>query len=79
MSHVFHFGREIFLGHISGITITIHTGTLQWTYPDTGIAGGTEEMELCTTPPPESEELSVSGISYTDILFYSVLVENKLN
>ncbi|KAL0110406.1 hypothetical protein PUN28_013797 [Cardiocondyla obscurior] len=35
------------------------TGTLQWTYPDTGIAGGTEEMELCTTPPPESEELSV--------------------
>ncbi|XP_011648359.1 formin-binding protein 4-like isoform X2 [Pogonomyrmex barbatus] len=37
------------------------TGTLQWTYPDTGIAGGTEEMELCTTPPPESEELSVTG------------------
>ncbi|XP_011696542.1 PREDICTED: formin-binding protein 4-like isoform X2 [Wasmannia auropunctata] len=36
------------------------TGTLQWTYPDTGIAGGTEEMELCTTPPPESEELSVT-------------------
>ncbi|XP_067203189.1 formin-binding protein 4-like isoform X2 [Linepithema humile] len=38
------------------------TGTSQWTYPDTGIAGGTEEMELCTTPPPpESEELSVTG------------------
>jgi len=38
------------------------TGTSQWTYPDTGIAGGTEEMELCTTPPPpESEELSVIG------------------
>ncbi|XP_071641339.1 uncharacterized protein [Temnothorax longispinosus] len=37
------------------------TGTLQWTYPDTGIAGGTEEMELCTTPPPESEELSIIG------------------
>ncbi|XP_036146449.1 formin-binding protein 4 isoform X2 [Monomorium pharaonis] len=36
------------------------TGTLQWTYPDTGIAGGTEEMELCTTPPPESEELSIT-------------------
>ncbi|XP_018371537.1 PREDICTED: formin-binding protein 4-like isoform X1 [Trachymyrmex cornetzi] len=36
------------------------TGTLQWTYPDTGIAGGTEEMELCTTPPPESEELLVT-------------------
>ncbi|XP_072756609.1 uncharacterized protein [Anoplolepis gracilipes] len=34
------------------------TGTSQWTYPDTGIAGGTEEMELCTTPPPESEELT---------------------
>ncbi|XP_014469072.1 PREDICTED: formin-binding protein 4-like [Dinoponera quadriceps] len=38
------------------------TGTSQWTYPDTGIAGGTEEMELCTTPPPpESDELSVTG------------------
>ncbi|XP_011347934.1 formin-binding protein 4 isoform X2 [Ooceraea biroi] len=37
------------------------TGTSQWTYPDTGIAGGTEEMELCTTPPPpESEELSIT-------------------
>ncbi|XP_050450317.1 formin-binding protein 4-like isoform X2 [Cataglyphis hispanica] len=36
------------------------TGTSQWTYPDTGIAGGTEEMELCTTPPPESEELTVA-------------------
>ncbi|XP_011269281.2 uncharacterized protein LOC105259194 [Camponotus floridanus] len=36
------------------------TGTSQWTYPDTGIAGGTEEMELCTTPPPESEELTIA-------------------
>ncbi|XP_039305043.1 formin-binding protein 4 isoform X2 [Solenopsis invicta] len=39
------------------------TGTLQWTYPDTGIAGGTEEMELCTTPPPESEELLITESS----------------
>ncbi|KYN02370.1 PREDICTED: formin-binding protein 4-like [Cyphomyrmex costatus] len=41
------------------------TGTLQWTYPDTGIAGGTEEMELCTTPPPESEESLVTELSET--------------
>lgn len=47
------------------------TGTSQWTYPDTGIAGGTEEMELCTTPPPESEELTVAGIfPYKDITIY---------
>ncbi|KAJ8667431.1 hypothetical protein QAD02_009094 [Eretmocerus hayati] len=32
------------------------TGEAQWTYPQTDIAGGTEEMELCTTPPPPEHE-----------------------
>ncbi|XP_058796412.1 formin-binding protein 4-like [Phymastichus coffea] len=32
------------------------TGEAQWTYPQTGIAGGAEEMELCTTPPPPEHE-----------------------
>ncbi|CAK9818615.1 Formin-binding protein 4 [Anthophora quadrimaculata] len=32
------------------------TGITQWTYPDTGIAGGAEEMEICSTPPPTEQE-----------------------
>ncbi|XP_051156262.1 formin-binding protein 4-like isoform X2 [Leptopilina boulardi] len=32
------------------------TGAAQWTYPEMDVIGGTEEMELCTTPPPEQEE-----------------------
>ncbi|XP_076180129.1 uncharacterized protein LOC143153138 isoform X2 [Ptiloglossa arizonensis] len=32
------------------------TGITQWTYPDTGIAGGAEEMEICSTPPPMDQE-----------------------
>ncbi|XP_068986256.1 formin-binding protein 4-like isoform X1 [Bombus flavifrons] len=32
------------------------TGITQWTYPDTGIAGGAEEMEICSTPPPAEQE-----------------------
>ncbi|XP_029050844.2 formin-binding protein 4-like isoform X1 [Osmia bicornis bicornis] len=32
------------------------TGVTQWTYPDTGIAGGAEEMEICSTPPPTEQE-----------------------
>ncbi|XP_017893051.1 formin-binding protein 4-like [Ceratina calcarata] len=32
------------------------TGVTQWTYPDTGIAGGAEEMEICSTPPPTDQE-----------------------
>ncbi|XP_015433489.1 PREDICTED: formin-binding protein 4-like [Dufourea novaeangliae] len=32
------------------------TGVTQWTYPDTGIAGGAEEMEICSTPPPMEQE-----------------------
>ncbi|XP_053989437.1 formin-binding protein 4-like isoform X1 [Hylaeus volcanicus] len=32
------------------------TGITQWTYPDTGIAGGAEEMEICSTPPPIDQE-----------------------
>ncbi|XP_003701113.1 uncharacterized protein LOC100878735 isoform X2 [Megachile rotundata] len=37
------------------------TGVTQWTYPDTGIAGGAEEMEICSTPPPtEQEEMIIS-------------------
>ncbi|XP_076624014.1 uncharacterized protein LOC143343227 isoform X1 [Colletes latitarsis] len=36
------------------------TGITQWTYPDTGIAGGAEEMEICSTPPPiEQEEMII--------------------
>ncbi|CAL7942168.1 unnamed protein product [Xylocopa violacea] len=31
-------------------------GITQWTYPDTGIAGGAEEMEICSTPPPTEQE-----------------------
>ena len=37
------------------------TGAAQWTYPDTGVIGGTEEMELCTTPPPEPGEPAIIG------------------
>ncbi|XP_031830345.1 uncharacterized protein LOC116426036 isoform X2 [Nomia melanderi] len=32
------------------------TGVTQWIYPDTGIAGGAEEMEICSTPPPMEQE-----------------------
>lgn len=40
----------------------ISTNEAQWTYPQTDIAGGTEEMELCTTPPPpEHEEPPIIG------------------
>ncbi|XP_031368407.1 interaptin-like isoform X2 [Apis dorsata] len=36
------------------------TGITQWTYPDTSIAGGAEEMEICSTPPPmEQEEIII--------------------
>ncbi|KAL6438012.1 hypothetical protein ACFW04_004351 [Cataglyphis niger] len=58
------------------------TGTSQWTYPDTGIAGGTEEMELCTTPPPESEELTVAespGTKRTKEKQAEELDDNKTN
>ncbi|XP_033214231.1 formin-binding protein 4-like isoform X2 [Belonocnema kinseyi] len=34
----------------------VATGAAQWTYPDADVIGGAEEMELCTTPPPELEE-----------------------
>lgn len=32
------------------------TGDAQWTYPEADVIGGTEEMELCTTPPPQGQE-----------------------
>ncbi|XP_033327519.2 uncharacterized protein LOC117221048 [Megalopta genalis] len=32
------------------------TGVTQWIYPDTGIAGGAEEMEICSTPPPMEQD-----------------------
>ncbi|XP_043506995.1 formin-binding protein 4-like isoform X1 [Frieseomelitta varia] len=39
------------------------TGITQWTYPDTGIAGGAEEMEICSTPPPtEQEEIVIPAV-----------------
>jgi len=70
MSHVFHFWSGDFSrSHKRYYYHNTSTGTLQWTYPDTGIAGGTEEMELCTTPPPESEELLVTGMSFMDVRY----------
>nr|XP_046481673.1 formin-binding protein 4-like isoform X1 [Neodiprion pinetum] len=32
------------------------TGEAQWTYPEADVVGGTEEMDLCTTPPPPEDE-----------------------
>ncbi|XP_048514272.1 formin-binding protein 4-like isoform X2 [Athalia rosae] len=31
------------------------TGEAQWTYPEADVVGGTEEMDLCTTPPPPDD------------------------
>ncbi|XP_076300616.1 uncharacterized protein LOC143218911 isoform X1 [Lasioglossum baleicum] len=39
------------------------TGVTQWIYPDTGIAGGAEEMEICSTPPPmEQDEMIATAV-----------------
>lgn len=32
------------------------SGETQWTYPETDVIGGTEEMDLCMTPPPPDQE-----------------------
>ncbi|XP_015609403.1 formin-binding protein 4 isoform X2 [Cephus cinctus] len=32
------------------------SGETQWTYPEADVIGGTEEMDLCTTPPPQDQE-----------------------
>ncbi|XP_012280309.1 formin-binding protein 4 isoform X2 [Orussus abietinus] len=32
------------------------SGEAQWTYPELDVIGGTEEMDLCTTPPPPDQE-----------------------
>lgn len=40
----------------------VTTGVAQWTYPEVDVTGGTEEMEICTTPPPAEEEPSIIGM-----------------
>ncbi|XP_044009823.1 uncharacterized protein LOC122853418 isoform X2 [Aphidius gifuensis] len=42
------------------------TGEVQWNYPD--VIGGAEEMELCTTPPPQDEEAFIDDKSCSNLM-----------
>lgn len=52
---------------------------MQWNYPD--VIGGAEEMELCTTPPPQDEEAFSDDKSCSNLMQQDVsesTVDNKL-
>lgn len=56
LSFLSFFGGDVFRSHKRYYYRNAATGAAQWTYPEMDVIGGTEEMELCTTPPPEQEE-----------------------
>ena len=70
-------GRMMFRSHKRYYYRNASTSEAQWTYPVADIAGGAEEMELCTTPPPpEHEEAPIIGESHMFFTFY--LQEKKV-